>query len=338
MTHTRKLFLLVAVVLACTGCGSNNSEDETTTELDPANYFSADQYEEVSSGSYTGSQIQKYQNDELFEYTNNLYNEAGKIKYTCTYDSSDNAIYWAESSFDDNGNEVNKKVAESGGMYDYIYEYEYDSSNRLVKQTEYDNQEQILGITEWEYEGLTTREISYTSAGNESQTTETTVDEDNRPISVIISYQDEIESETYYKYDENGFPVEYTIDNDKCTYENTFDVNGNLINCVTYKNGKEESTSTFTYNEEGQNLTYDYHDTSDIDISFTYEYDAAGNQTLARNITTGESTSSTYNSDNVVVDYKVIVADSSVTYEEKTFFYKDSDKQIQLVYTTQCKK
>lgn len=325
MNNKKCIVLGLSLLLILTGCDRESGDNGSTTPTGaPIDLYSNDNYIKVDSGSYDNSQVLRYKNGKLNEYVNNTYDEDGNLIRTCTYDSNNQCFYWAESEYDDNKCELTKKVAETGGSYDYNYENEYNSDGKITEQVESNNLEKVVRKIEWEYNGLVTRQKTYTADGDEVQLTETTVDEAGRPLKIVVSNQGKVVSETEYKYDKSGNPVSYVCDGASYEYVNQYD-GSNLISQETYQDGKLINIDKYKYSNTGKCIEYTNTNDKATEISVVYEYDDRGNRTKTRNNATDETTEKTYNADNVAISSKVISSDGTVKFEERTFFYKNPD-------------
>lgn len=185
---------------------------------------------------------------------------------------------------------------------DYVYKYQYDENGTLVYESfdtdakvmegaehyvyTYDSQGRLLtSRTESYYNGMTFEEYTYDADGN---------------ISTYLTGDDQYQVFYKYTYDAEGKMLVEDLDNGRKVYNYeyndagqlvheyeapltelsyqcfyTYDAKGNLLSERYGDDYYGYNTIAYTYDEHDNLLTQTYNDV--LDVSYTYEYDAAGN-------------------------------------------------------------
>ncbi len=178
---------------------------------------------------------------------------ADKI-YTYSYDAKGNNI---KTSTDKNAN----------GVADLIERYTYDTdANELTYTIDDDANGEVDKIHTYTYD----------TNGNKSSTS--TDSDANGVANIITTYTYDTHSNiSTYNYDSNADGVADSV----YKYTNIYDANANKVKTTLYKpNGLVSSIYTYTYDSNGNMLTYAIDDDANgvADRIYTYTYDANDNK------------------------------------------------------------
>lgn len=200
-------------------------------------------------------------------------------------------------------------------------ERRYTNTGKQTLVASYDEAGKLICKTVWEY-NADGEQILHAFYDAEGKLTYKTVREfdDNGKQTLSASYGENgvLQYKSVYEYDKKGFLIAYasyegeelsyrrTYENDKygnpvlttyisaaglteeTKYANTYDANGNLIQCVcTTADGERQIREIYTYDDAGNKIRYARHDANGQPYEIC-EYNAQGLQTLHVQYTSGK--------------------------------------------------
>lgn len=197
---------------------------------------------------------------EIIDRTENTYDEKGnRVERVNAYSYDDETVTIKQvSTFDDNGNELTKKVYEDGEL-SYECRYTYTDDGKLEREAYINKDGDEESYTENTYDqqgNLLSVKVDGMLSG--SYETYENIYQDGKLAEVKVYDQWELDGAlvSHRKYDSGGNEVLVVMydgetgeewSRDESTYEN-----GKLVKKVTYYEGKEEAVTLYTYNSDGK--------------------------------------------------------------------------------------
>lgn len=243
-------------------------------------------------------------------------------------------------TYDDNGNLTEYKSLQNNG--DYIYTYEYDKNNQLIKETK--TAPDYTTSTQYEYneKGERVKKIATLSDGNvETYTYTYTYNEDgllvqtDETVSGPYDYYSDTET-TKHTYDENGNIIKTVITTfglGTHTHSYVYDEENRLTEHTELFEGRSPSSTytmveKFQYDRKGQKIAHEFIDNDGTSVIERYTYNQKGLLTRSSVNNYGTTFSTNYSYDEFGCLIKEIEKPDNITtvYADYRIFYCPDNK------------
>lgn len=209
------------------------------------------------------------------------YDAKGNLLTLTRYHNDEKTI-WETYTYSDSGKILSWCYERSNGSS--LYEYVYDSNDRLVSEQYTSQDGQISPRKRYTYDqnGNLEKMQNIKTNGKDSDYTLYTYDKNNRLISEdLYTYDDQLQQQTLYTYNDAGLLTcvsSRLADLEESRTEYTYNQNGKLIKEQTYSYGVADTCYDYTYDAENRMLTRTYSTTEGLKETTTCTYDETGIQ------------------------------------------------------------
>lgn len=195
----------------------------------------AKSYRQVSNFNNKGLLTEYYEfeaNDSLsYRIAYNYISKEKKAEVTY-FDKTGKAISHRIHTYDGRGNKIEEVHYTPGGQQERRYTYAYDNRGNMIEMINHKKDSTVYSKSTWKYDG------------------------NNNKIEYLLETPGYASSTWKYKYDDKGNNTEETWIAGKTInfrFERTYDVHGNVVKEVKYKDDKllDTSSKTYTYDAKG---------------------------------------------------------------------------------------